>query len=91
MEILTGHRRNIRFVCFTDVDECAKGTHGCHGNATCTNVIGSYSCSCVDGFSGDDFSAKVFLSLRVKTACPPETLNQLEIMSEAKIHLHEQN
>ncbi len=39
----------------TDVDECGKGTHGCHGNATCSDVVGSYSCSCVDGFSGDGF------------------------------------
>ncbi len=38
---------------FSDVDECEKGTHGCHGNATCANVAGSYSCPCVDGFSGD--------------------------------------
>ena len=37
----------------TDVNECEEGTHSCHDNATCTNTIGSYSCSCVDGFSGD--------------------------------------
>ena len=37
----------------TDVNECEEGTHSCHGDATCTNTIGSYSCSCVDGFSGD--------------------------------------
>ena len=43
------------FICCTDVDECGKGTHGCHGNATCSNVIGSYNCSCEDGFSGDGF------------------------------------
>ena len=36
-----------------DVDECEEGTHGCHGNATCANTIGSYTCMCVDGFTGD--------------------------------------
>ena len=27
-----------------DIDECAEGTHLC--DQTCTNMIGSYSCSC---------------------------------------------
>ena len=32
----------------TDVDECAEGTHGCA--QTCTNQVGSYSCSCGSGY-----------------------------------------
>ena len=43
----------FKFLMHPDVDECEEGTHECHGNATCTNTIGSYTCMCVDGFTGD--------------------------------------
>ena len=33
----------------TDVDECANGTDACHADATCTNLPGTYSCSCNSG------------------------------------------
>ena len=37
----------------TDIDECAAGTDGCDENANCTNTDGSYTCSCLSGYSGD--------------------------------------
>ena len=36
-----------------DVNECDRGTHSCHQFASCTNTIGNFSCSCLDGFAGD--------------------------------------
>jgi len=36
-----------------DVDECAKNKDNCDVNATCTNTIGSFTCECNDGYSGD--------------------------------------
>ena len=39
--------------CIIDIDECEGGLHGCHGNAVCNNLKGSYNCSCKPGFSGD--------------------------------------
>ena len=39
-----------------DTDECFRDTDGCDGNATCTNKIGGYSCSCNTKFEGDGFS-----------------------------------
>ncbi|XP_048578937.1 fibropellin-1 isoform X2 [Nematostella vectensis] len=43
--------------CITqDIDECAKGLHGCHANATCDNIAGSYTCKCSHGFTGDGFN-----------------------------------
>ncbi|XP_019638277.1 PREDICTED: protocadherin Fat 4-like [Branchiostoma belcheri] len=40
-----------------DIDQCEEGTHHCHLNATCTNLIGmdQYNCSCDHGFHGDGF------------------------------------
>ena len=32
----------------TDIDECTEGVDGCA--QTCTNVIGSYLCSCSSGY-----------------------------------------
>ncbi|XP_068020042.1 mucin-4 [Melanerpes formicivorus] len=37
---LTGDGRHC-----SDIDECAQGT-SCPGNATCTNTVGSYTCTC---------------------------------------------
>ncbi|XP_009577143.1 PREDICTED: mucin-4 [Fulmarus glacialis] len=44
---LTGDGRHC-----SDIDECAQGT-ACPGNATCTNTVGSYACSCPAGEEGE--------------------------------------
>ena len=35
-----------------DVNECTYDNL-CHQNATCVNLIGSYNCTCNEGFIGD--------------------------------------
>ena len=35
-----------------DVDECVAGMDNCDANATCSNIVGSFTCSCNSGFSG---------------------------------------
>ncbi|GCC18022.1 hypothetical protein chiPu_0017766, partial [Chiloscyllium punctatum] len=43
----------------TDVDECSRGTHRCDQNAgICDNVLGSYICSCKEGYENDGFICK---------------------------------
>jgi len=39
-----------------DINECALGTHNCDIHAICTNTIGSYTCKCKTGYSGDGFT-----------------------------------
>ena len=39
---------------FPDIDECSTGGNACQRyTATCTNVIGSYTCACKEGYTGD--------------------------------------
>ncbi|XP_072041829.1 uncharacterized protein [Amphiura filiformis] len=42
----------IEYLC-EDINECTNSEHNCHVDATCTNTIGSFSCACNNGYSGD--------------------------------------
>ena len=39
-----------------DIDECDRVEHICVEHATCINNDGSYTCDCLEGFTGDGFS-----------------------------------
>ena len=39
-----------------DVNECLKVDHGCHMNASCVNLNGTYTCKCKQGFVGNGTS-----------------------------------
>ena len=44
---------------FTDIDECLdEKDNDCSMNATCTNIPGSYNCTCSTKFSGDGFNCE---------------------------------
>ena len=41
------------FIFHTDVNECTNDQHSCDIHANCTNTNGSYTCACIDGYTGD--------------------------------------
>ncbi|CAH3179782.1 unnamed protein product, partial [Porites lobata] len=41
------------YTCFKDLDECTTGSHSCDVNSVCQNTVGSYTCSCNAGYTGD--------------------------------------
>ena len=49
----TGEKGTNHSCILTDIEECAKGTHNCHGVANCYNNEGSFTCECRQGYTGD--------------------------------------
>ena len=48
----------------SDINECVVGTDNCHSYATCNNTIGSFTCTCDQGFMGNGVNCTgVFLSV----------------------------
>ncbi|KAL9975042.1 hypothetical protein ACROYT_G012158 [Oculina patagonica] len=42
-----------QYTCKKDLNECERQTYECHQHASCTNELGSYSCTCNHGYVGD--------------------------------------
>jgi len=49
LSISMTERRIAMNMLFVDTDECKTNNGGC--NQTCSNTIGSYQCSCSDGYT----------------------------------------
>ncbi|KAM7538217.1 hypothetical protein Aperf_G00000076045 [Anoplocephala perfoliata] len=55
--------------CEKDIDECLEGTHECEHN--CTNLHGSYKCSCKDGYQASPYDPKKCDPVRCDPDCVP--------------------
>ena len=42
-----------------DINECATSSDTCDSNAVCTNIAGSFTCACNQGYTGDGFTCAV--------------------------------
>lgn len=45
--------------CTEDVDECQLQPNACHNGGTCFNTLGSHSCVCVNGWTGESCSQNI--------------------------------
>eukprot|EP00035_Acanthoeca_spectabilis_P021110 m.436374 g.436374 ORF g.436374 m.436374 type:complete len:1646 (-) comp17967_c0_seq1:2147-7084(-) len=43
-------------VACVEINECARNTDNCDGNAVCTDIPGSFQCTCIVGYTGDGVS-----------------------------------
>ena len=51
------------FIFSLDIDECLSGKHNCHLDATCTNLKGSFNCTCKHGYQGNGSYCKGFCEI----------------------------
>ena len=45
-----------------DINECVDEVDNCSEDADCLNTIGSYDCSCVNGYEGDGIICTGYIS-----------------------------
>ena len=50
---LSYNHLHCMYINVADLDECNTNTHNCDANADCVNTVGSYSCTCKAGYTGD--------------------------------------
>ena len=53
-----------------DINECENGQHDCDAHATCSNTIGSYSCTCDFGYASDGIQCSAPAVLVLSTYRP---------------------
>ena len=64
-EMLHAFQLVISISVIVDIDECAIGDKGgCHKDARCVNVVGSFRCECKPGYEGNGKTCKGRVSLR---------------------------
>lgn len=50
-----------------DINECADSQNNCSSNALCNNTIGSYTCACKIGFTGDGINCQGEKNYRISS------------------------
>ena len=73
------------FLTVADLDECSSHTYNCDVNADCVNTVGSYSCTCRTGYTGDGQTCS---GKRQKCAFRSGNFVDLDYMFIAVINFH---
>ena len=59
---------------YSDVDECAQGTHKCSADAVCDNTQGSHNCECKPGYSGHEGTCTGNEIMSYRWKCRPRSI-----------------
>lgn len=51
-------RFSLCFVSMSDIDECTTEASVCPAHSNCNNTVGSYNCSCEEGYTGNETFCK---------------------------------
>ena len=61
----TCHLSHNIWLIHIDVDECGlEDVTTCADSADCSNVVGGFSCTCIDGYVGNGLSCGMFIVLK---------------------------
>ena len=80
----------------SDVNECDTDTANCSPNATCTNIIGSFTCDCNQGYNGNGItcvgtcipSQHTHNKMNVHVSLPQILTNVLLVLITVPLMLH---
>ncbi|XP_028410420.1 CD97 antigen-like [Dendronephthya gigantea] len=72
--------------CEIRADECLLGGHKCHPQASCNNTIGSYTCTCNEGFTGNGTVCKELRvpSTTIQVRSEPVVFSTTKEMNDTK-------
>ena len=70
-----------------DINECENGQHDCDAHATCSNTIGSYSCTCDFGYASDEIQCSAPAVLVLSTYSKRASYTPMLVGFEGKSRL----
>lgn len=73
----------------SDLDECTTSTHNCDVNADCANTVGSYSCKCKAGYTGNGHTCigKKKTNIKSKETEENQGMNRFHVDAECNNNL----
>ena len=55
----------VTFILSIDINECELERDNCHIYATCSDIVGSFECTCNNGFEGDGVNCTGMYELKI--------------------------
>jgi len=73
-----------------DINECDTNNGGCSADASCTNNMGSFTCTCLPGYTGDGFTCtgNINIYLRHGNSKRHKKLLELFMGGYVSIYMH---
>ena len=59
----TIHALEFEILLCLEINGCSVGSHNCHPNATCTDLVDGFNCTCNEFFIGDGTNCSCMLKV----------------------------